>query len=280
MIGNLYKLSIVIQDSISIFVHLDSPGYHLQCRGHIGLCGSRIGGNVPEAIGTISRSTVLRPGYPVWSQGLMNFRGKFHLYPLVACLNSMGCSVVQGNPVRKDAMSVQAPDQKEGFGGSGKTLFALDLSHFRFIACPFGDIVVKSQICQQIFIIRKVGGINGDRCHTGVKHGRNLNLCRFHILRTFNPVMIRMNRHGDGYAQLVHYRIHLPGHVPVVHRTVSICPPLGLGYFNKYGGVCPLCRRKRPADHHMIPTVGGDGHSLAFPDHGPVDDLAAHNQRP
>ena len=68
---------------------------------------------------------MLRAGYPVGFEGLVDLGGQFDLNPLTARLKAMGGAVVQGDPVGKDAVGIESLDQKRGILDRRQTLSPL-----------------------------------------------------------------------------------------------------------------------------------------------------------
>ncbi len=88
----------------------------------------------------------------------------------------MGGAVVEGDPVRAEAVGIETLTEKFGFHGGGETEGPLDLADFRFVSGPCGDGRGNFDVGEEIEVICHVRCIKRDGGDACVEKGRNFSL--------------------------------------------------------------------------------------------------------
>ncbi len=222
---------------------------------------------------------MLGPRYPVGGQCPVYLGGEFDLDPGLAGLDAVGGAVVEGDPVGEDVVGVEALDEEKGLWHRGKSFLSLDLPHLRLQSRPGGDILGQLYACKEVLFVGKVGGIYGDGGHTGIEQGGYFHTRLLDVGISLYAVMVRVDGNGHGDVKFVGKGVDQACQVPEVHRAVGPGPAFRLGDLHDDGRVGPLGGFQGAADDELVAAVGGDGHGLALGDHGPVDHLAADDER-
>ena len=164
--------------------------------------------------------------------------------------------------------------------GGGEPLGALDLADFGLEAGPLRDERVDGDAGEEVFVVRLVGRVDGDRRDPRLEHGRDLHLRRVEVLVVLDAVMVGVDGDGNRDPHLVAEGVDDARHVPVVDGAVGLLSTFRLGDLDDHRGVGPLGGPQRPPYHEEVAAVGGHGDGLPPGLHRAVDHLPADDQRP
>ena len=112
---------------------------------------------------------MLGAGNIIEGDGVMDGAGQIKLDTGGTGLQPVGGAVIQGDPVGKDVVGIEALDEIGGLFGGGEPVLALDLPHLGLIAGPKGNIGIQRQAGQEVLIIRQMGGIDGNGGNARIK---------------------------------------------------------------------------------------------------------------
>ena len=209
----------------------------------------------------------------------MYFRSEFDLDPSLAGFDPVSRPVVQRYPIREYIVGIESLYEEKSLIDRGKPFFSLDLAHLRLQPRPTRDVLCQFDAGQKVLFIRQVRGVNSDGCYTSVEHGGDLHTRLFHIRVSLDAVMVGVDGHRDCDMQLVGNGINQAGQVPEVHGAVCSGAAFRFCDLHNDSRIGSLGRLQSSTNNELVASVGSDGHGPALGDHGPVNNLAADEER-